>query len=298
MLYQQIGCFLRVAELGSFSKAAKELFLSPQALMKQVGLLEARLGGKLLERSARGVKLTPFGSAALPKLAKLRRESDETVDALRREAAGGDKTVKIGIFSALPKEQMITPFVTFLLGHFPSYHLGLELMTGEEGRQKLESGQIDLLLTHIHEEERWDGFERLVFQSFPAQVCVSLMHAWTMKDKVTREDLAGETLIRLQPERPVYAVPRNESFYETIPCKNAVNVRNFDTMVALLEQGGAFAVFPMFFSNMEHMHYKAFPYPGRQLLFYMCLVSRPDRRGEAAEAIIQAAREEYGLWEL
>ncbi len=53
--------FLRVAELGSVSRAARTLHLSQPAVSKQVRALEQALGTALLERSGRGVRLTPAG---------------------------------------------------------------------------------------------------------------------------------------------------------------------------------------------------------------------------------------------
>jgi DNA-binding transcriptional LysR family regulator len=54
--------FLKVAELGSVSRAAQALHLSQPAVSKQLRALEQALGARLLERSGRGVKLTPEGA--------------------------------------------------------------------------------------------------------------------------------------------------------------------------------------------------------------------------------------------
>ena len=53
--------FYEVAKAGSFTAAAKNLRISQPSLSKAVGLLEAREGVKLLERSKLGVEVTPLG---------------------------------------------------------------------------------------------------------------------------------------------------------------------------------------------------------------------------------------------
>jgi LysR family glycine cleavage system transcriptional activator len=53
--------FETVARLGSISKAADELSLTPSAVSHQVSNLEAHVGRKLFERTAKGVELTPSG---------------------------------------------------------------------------------------------------------------------------------------------------------------------------------------------------------------------------------------------
>lgn len=58
-----IELFLRAAQVGSLSKAAKELHLSLSAASRRIGLLEERLGVQLLSRTTTGVVLTPAGTA-------------------------------------------------------------------------------------------------------------------------------------------------------------------------------------------------------------------------------------------
>lgn len=63
MMYNtQLDTFLKVAELGSFNKAADALYITPPAVTKQINLLEEDLGVTLFVRSHRGLKLTPAGS--------------------------------------------------------------------------------------------------------------------------------------------------------------------------------------------------------------------------------------------
>jgi LysR family nitrogen assimilation transcriptional regulator len=61
MNLRQLESFVRVAELGSFSKAARVLDIAQPALSRQVRLLETDLRETLLLRNGRGVALTPAG---------------------------------------------------------------------------------------------------------------------------------------------------------------------------------------------------------------------------------------------
>jgi DNA-binding transcriptional LysR family regulator len=49
------------ADLGSLGHAAVRLRVSQPSLSKRLASLEAKVGARLLERSARGVALTPAG---------------------------------------------------------------------------------------------------------------------------------------------------------------------------------------------------------------------------------------------
>jgi DNA-binding transcriptional LysR family regulator len=59
----EMAVFVRVVDLGGFSAAARALRMTPSAISKLVGRLERRLGARLINRSTRGLQLTPEGAA-------------------------------------------------------------------------------------------------------------------------------------------------------------------------------------------------------------------------------------------
>ena len=59
----QLDTFLKVADSGSFTKAAETLYISPTAIIKQINILEDRIGIKLFIRTHRGLKLTEAGKS-------------------------------------------------------------------------------------------------------------------------------------------------------------------------------------------------------------------------------------------
>ncbi len=65
MTDERLETFIRVAETGSFSKAAEAMFLTPTAVMKQINALEGKLGVNLFERTNRGLNITKAGESFL-----------------------------------------------------------------------------------------------------------------------------------------------------------------------------------------------------------------------------------------
>src|ERR1700729_1553023 len=63
---RQLEYFVTVVDEGSFTTAAARLHVSQPGLSHQTQALERQLGGPLLERLNRGVRLTPAGRIALP----------------------------------------------------------------------------------------------------------------------------------------------------------------------------------------------------------------------------------------
>ena len=65
MNLRQLEYFVAIAEQGSLTHAAERLFVSQPSLSQQIRGLEAELGGALLERLPRGVRLTTAGQELL-----------------------------------------------------------------------------------------------------------------------------------------------------------------------------------------------------------------------------------------
>ena len=72
-----VRVFVRVAELGSFTRASEQLGLSKARASIRVQELEAELGCRLFHRSTRAVRLTEDGEAFLGRAQRLVRDADE-----------------------------------------------------------------------------------------------------------------------------------------------------------------------------------------------------------------------------
>jgi DNA-binding transcriptional LysR family regulator len=83
MNLRQLECFVAVAEEGSFTKAARRLQLSQPSLSQQIRRLESELGGELIERLPRGIRLTAAGSAFLSEAEASVRAADRAAAAAR-----------------------------------------------------------------------------------------------------------------------------------------------------------------------------------------------------------------------
>ncbi len=72
-----INSFIRVARLGSFSAAARELNAAASVVARRISQLEKAIGAKLVVRSTRGLALTSAGERFLPRFVRLVAEHDE-----------------------------------------------------------------------------------------------------------------------------------------------------------------------------------------------------------------------------
>ncbi|MFJ4656908.1 LysR family transcriptional regulator [Nocardia sp. NPDC088792] len=86
---RQLEYFVTVVDEGSFTTAAAKLHVSQPGLSHQIQALERMLGGPLLERLPRGVRLTPAGRTALPHARASLAHAERAASAAQR-ASGVD----------------------------------------------------------------------------------------------------------------------------------------------------------------------------------------------------------------
>jgi len=84
---RRLSSFLALVEEGSFTRAARRLGITQPSLSQQIRTLEAEVGGALLERLPRGVRLTPAGRALLPEAQTAVRAADRAGNAARMALA-------------------------------------------------------------------------------------------------------------------------------------------------------------------------------------------------------------------
>jgi DNA-binding transcriptional LysR family regulator len=81
--WQELNVFVRAADSGSFSRAARELRLSQPSVSRIIGELEARLGVTLLLRTTRRITVTDAGALFLDRAREILAEMEDAEDAAR-----------------------------------------------------------------------------------------------------------------------------------------------------------------------------------------------------------------------
>src|SRR5690242_16309759 len=81
---RRLSAFLALVEEESFTRAARRLGIAQPSLSQQIRTLESEVGGALVERLPRGVRLTPAGRALLPEAQAAVRAAERAGSAARR----------------------------------------------------------------------------------------------------------------------------------------------------------------------------------------------------------------------
>lgn len=143
MEINQLRYFCCAAELGSFSKAAANLYITQPALSKSIAKLEAELGAPLFERNGIHINLTHSGRTFLPYCYNILNSVESSLTAVKENI--GQKKGHITI--AISPEIYIKHLVFRFLSDNPAVSFSSHLMSPEEMKDALESGQIDFAIS-------------------------------------------------------------------------------------------------------------------------------------------------------
>lgn len=199
MYNKQLDAFIKAAELGSFSKAATELFITPSSLIQQINLLENHLGIHLFTRSARGVKLTPAGISLFEDAKNIIHLSDIAVERARSIEHKKNNVVKVET-TLLTRCRYLTDIWSRSIVEHPE--IKIELVAPQNSIESLtadpmsEIGISYDLQEGIYLSGLYNG-KCNFFEIFPAKICIAIPkgHPLFSKDSLSLDDLQGEKII-------------------------------------------------------------------------------------------------------
>ncbi|WP_207001617.1 LysR family transcriptional regulator [Trinickia mobilis] len=125
--FQEMQVFIRIAERGSFTRAADDLQIPRATVTNLMKRMEERLGTRLLERTTRTVRLTHDGEAFYRRCVRLVADLEEAEGSFRNAAPKG--LLRVNVQGTLAKH-----FVVPALADFVAQYPGIELYIGEDDR--------------------------------------------------------------------------------------------------------------------------------------------------------------------
>ncbi|WP_339668923.1 LysR family transcriptional regulator [Dasania marina] len=132
-----IQLFVRLADLGSFTRVAEQINVSKSMISKEIGRLEDDLGARLLHRSTRNVQLTHVGEGYLQRAREILEKIDDAdgfVNDLQHNPRG---KLKINAPMALGITELSKMFADFMRA-YPD--IALDIHLGDEDVDLVEQG--------------------------------------------------------------------------------------------------------------------------------------------------------------
>jgi DNA-binding transcriptional LysR family regulator len=147
MDYAAWKLFLDAADLGSLSKVAVTYGTSQPHISRQIGELEQQCGGRLFERTGRGVVLTELGQRIAPKVRAWLANTEQLLIDVRMSAGTPIGKVRIG---SLPStaHPLVTTLYKRLKEQYPLIQLAVREGQGAQIETWLEDGSVDLAILY------------------------------------------------------------------------------------------------------------------------------------------------------
>ncbi|SHH01623.1 LysR family transcriptional regulator [Streptoalloteichus hindustanus] len=188
---RRLSYFRAVAEERHFGRAAERLRITQPSLSQQIKALERAVGAPLLERSPRGVSLTPAGEVLLDEARMLLSQADHSLAAVRAAAGAARPEIRVGLPAGVDAA---------LLRRIKEATAALGVRAVAVFRDTTTAAQPDLLrrgeldLGLLREPVDADDLRRLPVVTEPLGVVLDVAHPLAERDELTLADLAGQRL--------------------------------------------------------------------------------------------------------
>ena len=184
-----------VAVRGSFSAAAEALSFTQSAVSQQIAALEREAGTTLVQRSARGVKLTDAGEALVRHAEAIMARLAEAEAELEAIAGLRGGRLRLAAFESAGSTLMPLAIAAFRERH-PAVELSMSLAEPEDSVPMLRSGELDVAIVFDSGAvPNVDGIERLHLLEDPMYLALPREHPLAHRRRVRLEDLAGEAWV-------------------------------------------------------------------------------------------------------
>jgi len=302
MRVEDIKFFIRVAELGSISRAANECYISQQGLSRIISKFEKEIGVKLFIRSSKSIYLTSDGEVILKAAKEIEKAYVNMLDsAIGLNAKRSNDKMSYTIYATpLMCFSLLPSIIKKLTEQFPMYRfdiierLGGEVLENvkfeensiaicsivyflEEGCLRLESGDI------IFEKYYSDNIQILVHEESPM----------ASKSIITLDELSVTPLVIYGPQDEVLARTLLGDHFRS---RLVTNTSNYVLCRTIIEQGFAAG----FTTSLTEHYYRSsqtayVPVDRNLAVNHGCIYSKEQHLGEVGREVRKIVRNELRL---
>ncbi len=137
--------FQAIVEEGSMHKASARLNLTQPALTRSIAILEEGFGRALLERHARGVRLTPFGARVLSTTKRLNRYWEIADQEMRAHPTEQRMALRLGV-GPIWRSGLIGPVFEAVRQRHPNFLVEIFPLREDQALSDLNEGRLDAVL--------------------------------------------------------------------------------------------------------------------------------------------------------
>lgn len=291
--FNQLRCFVAVAEELHFGRAAARLHMTQPPLTRHIQLLEHALGVELFERTSRSVRLTKAGAVFLTDAVRLLQFAEQAALSARRFGKGDVGKVTVG-FTAVSGYDLIPSLIAGARVDIPGITMVLKEMVSVGQFAALEAGTIDLGIVRP-----LATLSELDFQLIAREPLVLALpdgHALAAREHVVLADLHRQPFIMYSPDEGKYFHDLIHALFSApvVVPDYVQHISQTHSVVGLVRAGLGVALVPESACNfnVRGVHFRRVMDADACAELYMAW--RPDHRNPALHTFLQYAAEHFG----
>lgn len=279
---RQLRAFVALARTGSFTIAAKELFLSQSAVSHSLKALEEDVGCRLLDRVGKKIALTPAGEQLLYHSEKILQSMEAARSALARLEKWGHARLRLAA-SATACQYVLPHVLRKFQEKYPQHVITIEAGNTSDVLELLRENRIDLAIGLEPKHEEQFQFEPLFHDELSFIVAPS--HPWATANQVVRDEIEQQKYILYSKTSITFRLVDDYFRKEKMPLKTVLEVGSIEATKELVKLGLGISILAPWVAQKElqERSLMALPLGRRKLKRTWGILSRQSRQLSLAE---------------
>ncbi|MBK8000905.1 MAG: LysR family transcriptional regulator [Verrucomicrobia bacterium] len=231
---RQLRAFAALARTGSFTLAAKELFLSQSAVSHSMKALETDVGCRLFDRVGKKVLLTQAGESLLHHTEKILQEMAAARAGLEQLGKWGVGRLRIGA-SPTACQYILPAVLREFKESFPKCRIAIAPGDTLEAIESVRENRIDLAITLEPRNE--DQFEFHPLFSDELAFIVGAMHPWAKDGHVVRNEIPKQSYVLYNKTSYTFRMVRDYFNQEDMVLNTVIELGSMEAIKELVKLG-------------------------------------------------------------
>jgi DNA-binding transcriptional LysR family regulator len=231
---RQLNAFVMLSRTGSFTQAAKGLFLTPSAISHAIKELEERAGCRLLDRRRKKIELTQAGEQLLQHAERILKEMSVACASLEELGKWGKDRLRISASFAFCQHVLPSILEEFYRRR-PESRLIVELADTLEAVELVRNNRIDLAITLEPKNERELEFHPLFTDELA--LFVGQRHPWAGAKEVPAARIAKQPYVLYRRNSYTFRLIEDYFSREEIVLNTSIELGSIEAIKELLKRG-------------------------------------------------------------
>lgn len=197
--------FVKLAETGSFSRAAESFPFTQAALTQHIQQMESLYGVKLFDRSTRRVELSEFGKLILPHAKRMVKLKNEAMSAVSQQLMHKHYDLSIGFYPAAARYNFVDRIHLFQTQN-PDISIRFRELLPEALIESMEMGEFDFVILEEIDGHFSGNYDRICLNKDSLAAVLPASHPLAGYSEVLLTQLAKEQFLMMPEHTFVHAL--------------------------------------------------------------------------------------------